>query len=41
MNWARTANRLRKAAQELREHGFSVAEPADFDTPPERRIAST
>lgn len=38
-NWAKTVTRLRKAATDLREHGFKVVEPEDLDIPPHLRIA--
>ena len=41
MNWARSVARLRRLAEELKHHGFTVTEPDNLETPPERRIAST
>ena len=40
-NWARTVARLRRAAAELREHGFEVIEPVGLEKLPEQRIAHT
>lgn len=40
-SWARTVARLRRNAQELREHDFEVTEPESLETPPERRIGHT
>ncbi len=38
-NWAKTVTRLRRAAQELRDHGFKVVEPEDLEIPLHQRIA--
>lgn len=39
-NWSKTAARLRRYAQELREAGWPVPdEPEDFKIPPHLRIA--
>lgn len=40
-NWARTVRRLRRWATELKAHGFEIIEPDGFETPPDRRIATT
>lgn len=40
-SWGKTKKRLKLNAEELRAHGFEVKEPADFETPPHRRIADT
>jgi len=36
-NWKRTVIRLRRMAEELKEHDFQVIEPDSLDIPPERR----
>jgi hypothetical protein len=38
-NWARTLKRLRRMAQELRDHDVQVIEPPNFELPPGRRYA--
>lgn len=40
-NWARTLARLRRNAQELREHDCQVIEPPNFETPPAHRGTSS
>lgn len=38
-NWTKTVRRLRRNAEELREHGWPVPpEPEDFKIPPHLRL---
>ncbi len=39
--WQRTKTRLRDNAEELRDHGWTVIEPANFDTHPLLRSPDT
>jgi hypothetical protein len=37
--WARTLNRLRRNAEELKAYDFQVIEPPNVELPPEKRYA--
>lgn len=40
-NWRRTVAAARRKAEELRALDFEIREPANFETPPSRRVANT